>query len=305
MKAGLGSRLRPIKAYLRWGVLAVAIAFLIHTLTLHWSEVVALRLATGGRQRLVLALGLTLLAQLWCGWVWSWVLQSLQQPIRGGWSTRVYLSTNLWKYLPGNLWHFYGRLQALKSCPMPVGTALAGVVLDPVLMAVAALILGLLSPTPYWPGQLAGLIVLLLLLRPRWLNPVIGRLSRAKAPLADGIVPGRAAGLRHYPLKPLLGQVGFVLLRGLGFLVALMALSPLAMADWPSVISGFSLAWCAGLVVPGAPGGLGIFEAAAVGLVHGPWSSGVLLGAIAIYRLISTLAEVLGYGLAVLVQRCS
>jgi len=296
----LSHHLARSKAYLGWGFLALALAFLAHSLTQHWSAVTGLRL-----HRLTLAFAITLGAHLWNGWVWSWVLQSLQQPIQGLWSTPVYLRTNLWKYLPGNVWHFYGRLQALKTRSIATGTAVAGVVLDPLLMAAAALLLGLLDATQYWGLQLVGLTLVLFTLRPRWLNPLIQRLSRSKAKATGTVLVGPAEGLPHYPLKPLMGELGFVLLRSVGFVLAVSALSPVAVMDWPPLISRFSLAWCLGLVIPGAPGGVGVFEAAAVSLLQGPLTAAVVLGAVALYRFISTVAEAAGYGLAVLAQRWS
>ncbi|HIK46379.1 MAG TPA: UPF0104 family protein [Leptolyngbyaceae cyanobacterium M65_K2018_010] len=294
------SRLKP---YVRWGVLAAAIAFLGRTVALHWAEVTATRLTPVGLGRLGLGLGVTLMAHSWSGWVWGWLLQALQQPVQGHWSTRVYLQTNLWKYLPGNVWHFYGRLRALRGIGVPPSPAVMGVVLEPILMAVAALILGLVSPTRYWPWQLVLLGLILVGIRPRWLNPLIQRLGRAKTQDDRGTTVLPSVGLQGYPLKPLLGELGFVLLRGLGFGLVVSAVSPLPGHLWPSVVSLFSLAWLAGLVVPGAPGGLGVFEAIAVTLLEGMLSAGVVLSAVALYRLVSTLAEALGAGLAWLVER--
>ena len=100
--------------------------------------------------------------------------------------------------------------------------------------------------------------------------------------------------LKRYPLKPLLGETGFVLGRSLGFIATVAALTPLSLADWPTLISAFSLAWVLGLVVPGAPGGIGIFEASAIVLLNGQFPEGIVLGSVACYRLVSTLAEVMG-----------
>ncbi|MBE9139168.1 UPF0104 family protein, partial [Nodosilinea sp. LEGE 07088] len=62
----------------------------------------------------------------------------------------------------------------------------------------------------------------------------------------------------------------------------------------------FSLAWLAGLVIPGAPGGMGVFEAIAVTLLQDTLSMGVVLSAVALYRLVGTVAEAAGAGLAIL-----
>ena len=283
-------------------MVAAAIAFLAHTLAGHWAEVTAIRLRPRGIWLLLLAMVVSLLAHGWAGWVWSWILQALQQPVSGTWSTPVYLKTNLLKYLPGNVWHFYGRVRALGDRGVDKGPAIVGVVLEPLLMAAAALLLGLASPTRYWPGQILLLGLALGAIHPRWLNPVMNRLGQAKAK-DDLDEPLPQAALHHYPLKPLAGEMGFVLLKGIGFALVISAVSPLPASLWLSVVSLFSLAWLAGLVIPGAPGGLGVFEAIAVTLLQGTLSAGVVLSAVALYRLVGTLAEALGAGLAVLGQR--
>jgi hypothetical protein len=284
---------------LRWVIVSAAIAFLAHTLAGHWAEVKAIRLQVNGLCLLSLALVITLLAHGWSGWVWGWILQALQQPVKGTWSTPVYLKTNLLKYLPGNVWHFYGRVRALGEIGVARGPAIVGVVLEPLLMAAAALLLGLASPTRYWPSQILILVLVLGAVHPHWLNPMMNRLGQTKIK-DDPQEPLAPAALHRYPVKPLMGELGFVLLRGIGFALVISAVSPLPGSLWPSVVSLFSLAWLAGLVIPGAPGGLGIFEAIAVTLLQDTLSAGVVLGAVALYRLISTLAEATGAGLAVL-----
>ncbi|MBW4459843.1 MAG: UPF0104 family protein [Nodosilinea sp. WJT8-NPBG4] len=314
--AGL-TRLKPLA---RWVVVGVAIAFLLHTLVRHWADISALRIGTQGWSLLVVALGVTLLAHTWAGWVWSWALQALQQPITGSWSAPVYLQTNLLKYLPGNVWHFFGRVRALRNIGIDNGSAIIGTALEPLLMAAAALVVGIATPTQYWPLQLLGLGIVLATLSPRWLNPLVNRLSRSKtahqpiedsspspppSPSSSSLSLSVAPGLHHYPLKLLLGQLGYIGLRGLGFCLVLSAVTPLAASDWPSTISAFSLAWLGGLVVPGAPGGLGVFEAIALSLLQGQFSAAVVLSAVVLYRVVSTLAEALGAALATFDQGLS
>jgi uncharacterized membrane protein YbhN (UPF0104 family) len=43
------------------------------------------------------------------------------------------------------------------------------------------------------------------------------------------------------------------------------------------LLGAFSLAWLLGLVVPGAPGGLGVFEATAIALLQQRFSGGLVI----------------------------
>ena len=102
-----------------------------------------------------------------------------------------------------------------------------------------------------------------------------------------------------------MGELIFLGLRSLGFVAVLMALTPLGWSQLPAILSGFSLAWMLGLVIPGAPGGIGVFEATAIALLSQSTtlSTGIILSAVAFYRLVSTLAEAIGAGVAWLDER--
>jgi glycosyltransferase 2 family protein len=85
--------------------------------------------------------------------------------------------------------------------------------------------------------------------------------------------------------------------------LTLSALNPIAPAQIPLIFSAFSFSWVLGLVVPGAPGGIGVFEATAIALLNSQIPTGTILGGVALYRLISILAELIGAGLAGLKTR--
>ena len=74
---------------------------------------------------LAAACGLSLVAHGWAGWVWHWLLQAWRLPLGGLWAIRVYLFTNVAKYLPGNIWHFFGRVRAVQGAGSPLGKSLA------------------------------------------------------------------------------------------------------------------------------------------------------------------------------------
>jgi glycosyltransferase 2 family protein len=288
----LVSRLKP---YLRWVVLGSILFFLASTLKHHWQEVAAIQISAAGYGYLVAGLGMTLLAHIWSGWVWSWILRELHQPAGGGWGIAVYLKTNIAKYLPGNIWQFYGRVVAAKQAGFSVGAATLSVVLEPLLMAAAALAIALWGAQPN--NRLLQALILaavLIGIHPRILNPLLQIASRLKGK-SQSDQPVSSPQLRRYPLLPLLGEMGFVLLRATGFLLTLLALSPIAANQIPLLVSSFSFAWLLGLIVPGAPGGIGVFEATAIALLH-QFPTGMILGSVALYRLISILAEAIGAG---------
>ena len=301
-----------LKDFLRWAIFGAALFFMAQTLRQHWQEVAAIRISPSGWGLLAIALLVTLLAHVWTGWVWGWILRELNQPAAGGWATRTYLKTNVAKYLPGNVWHLYGRVQAAQTAGFTLGAATLSVLLEPLLMAAAALMVALAGMRQAnWALQLLSLAIVLLGVSPQILNPIVGMLRQAKtaklspSPRADldGAPPPSPLQLKRYPLRPLLGELIFLLLRGVGFLFIVLAFQPLQLSQVQPLLGAFSFAWLLGLVVPGAPGGIGVFEATAIALLQSQLPPAIVLSAVALYRLVSTLAEAIGAGLAWGVER--
>ncbi|MBE9041063.1 UPF0104 family protein, partial [Oscillatoriales cyanobacterium LEGE 11467] len=106
--------------------------------------------------------------------------------------------------------------------------------------------------------------------------------------------------ISRYPLRPWLGELGFLILRGAGFLLIVLAVGSFRPEQIPLLLGAFSLAWLLGLIVPGAPGGLGVFEASTLAILNPHFSTGMILASVALYRAVSILAESGGAGLAYL-----
>lgn len=290
--------LSTIKPYLRWFILGGTLFFLLATLKAHWQEVTTVKVDLQGWLMLAAALGVTLLAHIWSGWVWTWILGAFKQSLGGTRGICVYLTTNIAKYLPGNVWHFYGRISAVSKSGGSLGAATLSVLLEPLLMAAAALLIALFSTgmgwlkTDFnlgiWSLQIACLIAVLVGIHPRILNPLMHWLSRSKG----NAQAANKVNLNHYPFLPLLGEIGFLIFRGTGFLLTLMAVTTILPQQIPQLISAFSFAWLLGLVVPGAPGGMGIFEATTIALLdNSQFSPAIILTTVACFRVVSILAE--------------
>lgn len=288
-----------LKSVLRWLVRLLTFAFLTHALVKHWRDVATLTLVPGGASYLALGALVTLSAHVWAGVAWNWLLRACGHERETRWAIVVYLRTNVAKYLPGNVWHFFRRVRAAQERDVPLGAAVLSVVLEAVLMVAAGSLLASLSFVSWLHSLPAA--ALLIAIHPRFLNPVLARLAKAKARtfgrLAKGaaeVPPQVAARLDQYPLLPLAGEAVFACLRGGGFLLCVLSLYRPSWEQLPLIFAAFCIAWIAGLVVPGAPGGIGVFEATALGLLHGEVPAGTVFGVVAAYRLISTGTEALG-----------
>jgi hypothetical protein len=215
----------------------------------------------------------------------------------------LYLSSNLLKYLPGGIWHFVKRVRALAPS-IGTGPALVSVLLEPMLMAVAALLwvpfggfqsgLALLAPLPA------------LLLLPRWREPLLRRLERQRLRQlnraqddSSGVLaePEQyGSGREGYPWSPLLAELLFVACRFSGFWACLQVFGLNQVLPITAWLAAFALAWTAGLVVPAAPGGLGVFEAVLLLRLGQSVPEAPLLAVALSYRMVVTLADVLAAG---------
>ncbi|MGA9382062.1 MAG: UPF0104 family protein [Phormidium sp.] len=305
----LKQTLSCLKPYLRWVILGATLFFLAKALKDHATEIAAIRINGAGWAMLAIALAVTLVAHIWSSWVWVWIFHHLKQPIANAWAIPVYLKTNIAKYIPGNIWHFYGRIVAAKEVGISPEIATVSVLLEPLLMAAAALIVALIGfqfigwhKSSFLIWQILGLVIVLIAVHPRILNPVIQKLGKAKKSTGAVNMETTALKVKSYPLVPLIGEMCFVGLRGVGFLLTLLALSPIDPVQISLLFTAFSLAWVLGLIVPGAPGGMGVFEATALTILGSTFSPALMLATVALYRMISILAETVGAGLAILYQ---
>jgi uncharacterized membrane protein YbhN (UPF0104 family) len=302
-----------MKKILRWLILGGTLFFLLKALKDNWLGVSAIRINITGWLILATATIVTLLAHIWAGWIWTWVLRELNQSVSAIEFIQVYLKTNIAKYLPGNVWHYYGRIMAAKNANIPGNTAALSVLLEPLLMLAAALIIIVVFGSQLIVNnlnfnliilQFLVLIIVLGVLNPRFLNPAIQLLDKWKNKksaeqnqLIDSFI------IKRYPLKPLLGELVFLGLRASGFILTMLAVNSLNWEQIPLLVGAFSCAWVLGLVVPGAPGGLGVFETTAILLLQYHFPAALVISAIALYRLISILAETTGAALAWIWER--
>jgi uncharacterized membrane protein YbhN (UPF0104 family) len=290
--------LPPLPGGLRLWVSLLSFGFLLAALVGHGAQLLQQRLDLQGWLWLLLGVGVSLLSLVVNGAAWGVVLRQLG--LEPHWPALIgaYLSTNLRKHLPGGVWHLAGRVQLLRSAEAPLAApaaadqALLAVLLDPLLAAIAALALVVCGG---WQGGW-GLLCLapLLLLRPRWLRPLLLRLERRRAAQL-GLEAGalEPPALASAPWPSLLALLAFVLVRFGGFACCLLAFDQARNLDWGGWLAGFATAWVAGLVVPGAPGGLGVFEAVLLLRLGSAIPTGPLLAVAISYRVVVSLADLL------------
>lgn len=278
-----------------WITLA-SLAFIGVALQKQSGQLQELSLSQEGWCLLFLGFGLTWLSILINGSAWRILLTWMGHNTDGIAIVPLFVRSNLLKYLPGGIWHFVERVRQLRPV-IGGGPALAGVILDPLLIVAASVLL------MFFGGWQRGLVLVAplpaLLLLPRWREPLLLRLERSKAAQLQSAGTGelevKGSGRGGYPWTPFLAALVFVLVRFAGFFCCVLAFGLSAPSAW-TWMAGFGLAYAVGLVVPGAPGGLGVFEATLLLLLNGAVAEAPLLAVVLSFRLISTLADVMATG---------
>jgi hypothetical protein len=222
-------------------------------------------------------------------------------PLAAG--ARIWLSTMLARYVPGNIWHIVGRLALAGRLGVGRGQVLASATVEQLLTLLGALaVFGLCLP--FWRGGAGGAAWLLLIvpaglagLHPRVLG---GALDLAAARL------GRPELAWRYRYSELLAALAGYALANLAAGLALVAVlgglgvRPLPLAP---AIGGAALAWAVGYLSFLTPSGLGVREAALTALLaqHIPLPAAIVGGLV--HRLALTLGELLAAGAALALGR--
>lgn len=320
----------PSKRYFSVAITVIILIFLGRNIYDHWRSLGAISLGQQSWLLLSMATLVTLLAHSWAGYIWWQTLKFLHQDLPLQQILPVYLKTNIAKYLPGNIWHYYGRVWSVTKFGGTKTAATISVLLEPLLMAAAALTIALLGiPESFWGLTLLGLGIVLVILHPVVLNYFLGLLQKIKSrvksnlqstaesqlePLGEELssstifpstlplitsstIPTTPQLITRYPVFLFLAEIGFLQLRFCGFCLVFAAIAPLPILDLQFLFSAFSLGWVAGLVMP-VPGGLGVFESTMLILLQPQISPAIILSVVGLFRLVSILAELAGAGLS-------
>jgi glycosyltransferase 2 family protein len=285
---------RILRWVMRWGILIAAGLFLAKTLLANWQDVSELHLQPQAWIYVSVAISIAVLAQLWSALVWGLILELLRHPVPKRWAIITLLKNVPAKYLPGSIWHLYGRVKAAQRRGIGLEFATLSVLLEPLFVMAGGLGLAL------WHGSasnllIAALMVILLVVHPLILNRLwqFWRRSQGKE--------STVGALRRYPVSVLLGAFLFMALRSVTFICIVLAFTPITWGLLKPLMSGFSFAWLLSLVIP-SPGGLGVFESSALQILHGSLSPSLLLGCVTVYRLVTIVAELIGAGAAYLIN---
>jgi uncharacterized membrane protein YbhN (UPF0104 family) len=247
--------------------------------------------------------------------LWHVILRALGEAIPLRQDYRIWMLSQLGKYVPGKIWAALGRLVLLSRAGVPSSRSVVGMTYEIVLLILSGLLLSAATLPAWSPAAraavpihvasaaalaglaLAGLAALGLPWSRNLVSLLLGRFDPAM-----GAGAARSLG----PLRLLGLAAGYGLswaLMGAGFAALLLAIHPVPALPLAGAAGAFVFSWVAGLVVFLAPAGLGVREGVLLLTLTPVVPGDVALLVVAGARVWTTAVELMAAGVALVVRQ--
>ena len=234
------------------------------------------------------------------GLAWKNIINWLGQTYQIKNLISVYVLTNSLKYVPGGVWHFVERFLFLKE---RAGENLAFYtnLIEPYFMLSSSLLLTSLGVI-YNPLFLLFLLPSIFLHR-NLISLIIFKLESLKNINIRSLkintkiqFDSKIKIKSSFPFKILSIEILFILLKFFAFILCFYIFNDvnnLDNLDYLYLFIIFCLSWSIGLVVPAAPGGIGVFEGCFLFLIGNDYPQSSLITSLIIFRFISSSADLI------------
>ncbi|KGF91045.1 MULTISPECIES: hypothetical protein [Prochlorococcus] len=231
-------------------------------------------------------------------YAWKYIVKWFGLEFKSNNLVSFYVLTNILKYVPGGIWHFVERFNFIKKISNSQ-IALYSTIIEPYFMLSGAFLLASLGVifSPFY----FFLILPLVFLNRKLIYLVLKRLGSLKGKVFEVLrlvnskdqFEKRINIISFFPIKALLIEIGFVLSKFIGFYICLNTFYTSSTLNIIFLLVVFSLSWSLGLVVPTAPGGVGIFEACFLFFVGRNIPQNTIFVSLIYFRAISSSADLL------------
>ncbi len=231
-------------------------------------------------------------------YAWKYIVKWFGKEFKSNNLVSFYVLTNILKYVPGGIWHFVERFNFIKKISNPQ-IALYSTLVEPYFMLSGSFLLASLgfifSPIYFF------LIFPLVFLNKKLIYLVLKRIGSLKGKVFEVLrlsnskdqFEERINIISFFPTRALILEIGFVLSKFIGFYICLNTFYITNTLNSIFLLVIFSLSWSLGLVVPTAPGGVGVFEACFLFFVGKSIPQNIILICLIYFRVISTSADLL------------
>ena len=211
-------------------------------------------------------------------------------------SVSFYVKTNILKYVPGGIWHFFERFNFIKNYGN-TQAAFYSTLIEPYLMMCSAFFLASIGVI-YSPIFLL-LIIPLLFLNSKLLYLALIGLERLKGKASEALKLSNSKYnfvkninlVSFFPSKAFLYEIGFVLTKFIAFFICFNLVNADKNIEIIYLFVAFCFSWTIGLIVPTAPSGIGVFEASFLFLIGRNVPQNLIIVSLIYFRLLSTAAD--------------
>jgi len=228
-------------------------------------------------------------------YAWKYIVKWFGKEFKSNNLVSFYVLTNSLKYVPGGMWHFVERFNFIKKISNSK-IALYSTLIEPYFMLSGSFLLASLglifSPFYFF------LIFPLVFLNRKFIFLILKRLGSLKGKVFEVLrLPNSRDQFEEiniisfFPTRALFLEIGFILSKFIGFYICLNIFYESNTMNIIFLLVIFSLSWSIGLVVPAAPGGVGVFEACLLLFVGKSIPQNIILISLVYFRVISTSAD--------------
>jgi len=229
-------------------------------------------------------------------YAWKYIVKWFDKDFKVNNLVSFYVLTNILKYVPGGIWHFVERFNFIKKLSNP-HIALYSTLIEPYFMLCGSFLLASLgvifSPLYFF------FILPLVFLNRKLIYLVLKRLGDIKGKVVDLLRLANSTNhfekriniISFFPTTAFLLEIGFVFFKFIGFYICLNSFYTDNTFNFIFLLVIFSLSWSLGLIVPAAPGGVGVFEACLLFFIGQNIPQNTIIVSLIYFRGISTLAD--------------
>jgi uncharacterized membrane protein YbhN (UPF0104 family) len=209
---------------------------------------------------------------------WKNILEHYNLRVASRWAFQAYGISQLAKYVPGNIFHIAGRQAIAMAAGLPGKLVLKSNLLELIMISCGGTLIGWIVLSLLFPNL--SLIMALTLLVCSYIGAIL--IARLYFSLSLS--------------KAIIYQLLFLLSSAFIFTTILTLLVHGRVLDIPVIcttIGVYTIAWLAGLVMPGAPAGIGIRELVVVYFLSEYIPNAELLLAVLLGRIVTVIGDIL------------
>ena len=289
---------RKIPKGIDFWITILSLSFIVRNIFINKDDILSIEIDANQYFYVLFSLIITTISIFINAASWAEIFHTLDLKIERSKLIKLHINSNLKKYIPGNIWHFVERIRILQKIIHP-SQVLLPVIFEPILMLISGLIL-----IPIYQFKIYKLLffIPLIVISTKTNKRILDKLKTSLLKKIIKVIPTFDSNLFQTSsdkyrtalfINPLLIEMLFIFFRFIGFYICFIAFLDNPEFSFFKVFSYFSFAWVTGLVVPGAPGGVGVFESIILILFNNEYLNSELLIILLFYRFTSMLSDLL------------